>query len=91
MGIKERKKEINCPYNKLKKKETIDELKETLQKEHNFYSRIGTIRLLIRSTVFTVTTLSLYLFDIINLDEMVFVFLALVLVEYLRYKKSKSS
>ena len=71
-------------------KNTIDELKETLNKEHKFYSRIGAIRLIIRSTVFTLTTLALYLFDVINLDEMIFIFLALVLVEYLRYKKSRS-
>ncbi len=74
---------------KKNKKNTMDELKETLKKEHNFYSNIDRIRLFIRTGVFTITALLLYFFDILNLDEMVFIFLALILVEYLRFKNKK--
>jgi len=74
---------------KKNKKNTMDELKETLKKEHNFYSNIDKIRFFIRTGVFTITALLLYFFDILNLDEMVFIFLALILVEYLRFKNKK--
>jgi len=70
-----------------KKNKAIDELKEALKKEHKFYSNIGAIRFLIRVSVFSTITLTLFFFDKLALDEMVFVFLALILIEYLRFRK----
>ncbi len=72
-----------------KKDKSLEELKNVLKREDRFYANITRIRLLIRVAAFSLIALSLYLFDIILLDEMIWIFLALILVEYLRYRHKK--
>jgi hypothetical protein len=72
---------------KCKKDKTLDELENALTKENKFYSNLGKIRLFIRVSIYIITTLGLCLFDVLNLNETLLLFLGLTFLEYMTYKK----
>jgi hypothetical protein len=96
LGLQEKNKEISTvglqERRKLKKKKTnnkkdktLDELENALTKENKFYSNLGRIRLFIRVSIYIITTLGLCLFDVLNLNETLLLFLGLTFLEYLKF------
>jgi len=74
-----------------KKSKPLKNLEDVLVKDNRFYSNINIIRFIIRWTSFSLISILLYVFKFLSLSEMLLIFMALIIIEFIKYNRRKNN